>query len=212
MVVCCSDNVRAVLLSLSVALLLAGCEREGVVASSTAERAKEQVARPLPPDQARAERMRSFLDEDNRPKAMELARQLMRSKEREVRLEVVATLGWLGRPALHELTEMLADRDDFVQTLAQNNWLATFDVLPTDEEKARAILDAVRAADSPDTLSGILIKASDLEAKESLPLLERIILSYEGKPASSCAKAIFEHLAGEPWSSSGRTQKLIQGE
>ena len=158
----------------------------------------------------RALKMRSFLDENEDRTALELARQLMKSKDRAARLEVVAVLGWLGRRALPELTEMLADRDNFVQTLAQNNWSVAFDALSTDKEKAAAIRDAVGVLGDDPSVNEFLIKLCGLQSDSALSTLEEIIVGYNGKAASTQAKAMFEHLAGEPWSSLGRTQKLSE--
>lgn len=212
---CCSNSRRALSLAFVCILLLAGCEKENVVVSSgvpVTNAPASRRERPLSPEMKRAIEMRVLLEDGEDQQAMVQARQLMRSKERSVRLEVVAVFGWLGTRALPELTEMMSDRDDFVQTLAQNNWKAAYDGLATDSARAKAILAAVRSLDDMTALKEVLIKANDLETECALRTLEEIIVTCRGKPASTCAKASFEFLTGEPWSSESRTKKIIETE
>lgn len=167
------------------------------------------VEPPRTPDGLRAVRMRTHLDEGNMAAALRDARELMDSPEDDVREEVVKVFTWCGNKAFPELVEMISDPAPSVANLAFAGWEGLLADAPTDRIKALRIVEMVGRIKHVERIKAALMALTRMDASVSLPALERIILDNKGKPASTCAKEMFAHLAEEPWASPARTQRIL---
>lgn len=197
---------------------LSGCGRsDGDVRARASEEvvaeASNDVQRvSLTADQKRAREMRDVLDGEDEVRALAMARELMKSPEPSVRNETVTVLSWIGREALPELTELLADENANVADAALRGWVQAYAELRTVKDQQSAIARAVGKLKNVHDIRAVLMKTADLDLQDALPLLETIILSSRGAVASTCAKEMFEDLAGEPWVSPARTLKIANKE
>lgn len=183
-----------------------GCERgENALPASAVP-----TEQPMSAEMKEAVRMRAALDGGDVGEALAGARRLMRSEERDIRSEALTVLTWLGKRAMPELAEMMRDADGDLAQEALSGWEQGFDELKYDFERSRHLLAAVSNLTDRAMLDAVMMKITGLEETSALPLLQEVILSCRGLPASICAKEMFEHLSGEPWSSTNRTSTLIQ--
>lgn len=91
-------------------------------------------------DRAEAEKMEERVDSEDFTAALKIARQLMRSKDEEVRSRVVSSLGWIGIKALPELSEMLADENEDIAAEAFQQWKEMVDEVADEAMKGSLIV------------------------------------------------------------------------
>ena len=199
--------VNRAFLILAALACLCGCER-----GEDAPSAVVLAERPMSAEMKAAVQMRAALDGGDVREALAGARRLMDSKDREVRSEVVTVAAWLGKKAMPELAALMRDQDESIAQEALTGWEQAFGELNYDFERSKRMLEAVSNLTDRATIDAVLMKTSELELASALPLLEQVILQCKGKPASTCAKEMFAHLAGEPWSSTNRTAKVISNQ
>ena len=163
----------------------------------------------LSPEQRQARQMRAALDSGDIGTAVRLARSLMYSEDRDIRLEVVQTFAWCGRKTIPELIRLISDKDPGVSDAAYDGWKTAMTEVSSERVRAIMIENAVSNIDDVSKINDILMELTSLSEHLSLTTLEHIILKCRGRAASVCAKELFEHQSGEPWASPERTKLIL---
>lgn len=163
----------------------------------------------LTADQQLAEKMTARLDEDDQKGALEMARQLMKSSDVEVRTEVVGVLGWIGVKALPELSAMLADADAAVAAAALTQWQSALEEVEDEAVKAQLQEAAMMVLQSQEQLEEIATGLSNLPDALAVRSLVRIIQS--GNPvASEVAREQYKAATGEDFTSGSRAEAWLK--
>ena len=183
---------------------------EGPTGESEAVNEGESSAQEeLSPEQRQAREMRAALDFGDIDSAVRIARTLMYSENRDVRLEVVQTFAWCGRKTIPELIRLISDKDPEVSNAAYDGWKTAMTEVSSESVRAIMIETAVSKIDDVGKINDILLELTSLPEHLSLTTLEHIILKCKGRAASVCAKELFEHQSGEPWASPERTKWIL---
>lgn len=173
------------------------------------------VAGPLPVDDSQ-----EYTDEDGRPypkneqvlfaaadraverndvaAARSLASEVVKSKNRELRMKAVQTAGWFGEQAMAELTPYLSDPDSEIVEMAHDEWMTALQNIEDDGLKAGAIelaLDVIKDKQMLEDIAGELVGIDELAAIQVIAdVVER------GGPAVPNALEAYESITGEEWS------------
>lgn len=151
------------------------------------------------------------LDNGRNAFAMRHARELMDSTNVEVRLLAIEAFGWIGRFAVNDLAEMMADADELVSSEAQRRWELAFDEIPSESGKMQAIEKAVMFLKKQDTLDVVLMKLAEIECYNAVLVLSDIIASTNVSPvAVEVARTEYVSLAGEPFVDARRAAKVAK--
>ena len=141
--------------------------------------------------------------------AMRHARELMDSTNAEVRLQAVEFLGWIGRFALGDLAEMMADENEDVRLEAENQWEMAFEEISSDHGKMQAIEMAVTKLKKQHSLETVMMKLSSLEDWDAVRTLSNIIVSTNSTPvAIEVARSEYVSLSDEPFASAERAEQV----
>lgn len=157
---------------------------------------KELEAWANTPERKKVRRMWELLDIGDKREAIRLARDLMDSPDASIRREVAGCLGWIGEPAMDELTELLWDKDTDVVEDALSQWLQNFELLTDVEEKIALIKSAVGTMEKQEHVDTILMELAGIDEKLALEALSEIIEEHDGKMVGESAREMFEHLTG----------------
>jgi flagellar basal body-associated protein FliL len=161
------------------------------------------------PEQKIADAMQERLDEDDAGEALKLARKLLKATDREIRSEVVATLGWIGVKALPELSVMLGDEDEQVSDEALEQWLINIDEIEDHKAKAKMLTLAMGLTQNEDTLHSIVMEFSMIPEDIIVRSLVNVIQG-QNKPAVNVAREEYELITGETYTTPGAAEKWIR--
>ena len=173
------------------------------------------VAGPLPVDDSR-----EYTDEDGRPypkseqvlfaaadraverndlsAARSLASEVVKSKNRELRMKAVQTAGWFGEEAMAELTPYLSDPDPEIAETAHDEWMTSLQNIEDDGLKAGAIklaLEAIKDKTMLEDVAGELVGIDELAAIQVIA----DVIEQEGQAVPNVLEA-YESITGEEWS------------
>ena len=150
------------------------------------------------------------IDDGHDAFAVRHAREFMDSTNVEVRLQAVAAFGWIGKYAVKELAEMMADANDDVASEALRQWEMAFEEYSSESAKTREIGRAVSLLKDQDKLETVLMKISELEDYNAVKLLSDIISSTNVTPvAAEVARAEYASFTGEPFADEKRADQLV---
>ena len=152
---------------------------------------------------------REFLDSGENARAMNIARSLLDSKDPQILSGLVDIFGWVGKKGMAELEELMARPEPEVSSAALDAWELSVEEISGDFAKAHAITNAAAKLSSTSVIDAVLMHIISLREDYALPALEGLILGERGKVVGECAKSMFEHISGEPYSSPERTKKLV---
>lgn len=193
-----------------------GCQKESAVASvapGAATNAPTIVRKiVLTADQRQLAEARSALDSEDYARALKLARGLLDTKEPEVLSDLVGIFGWIGRRALPELEELMANDDAGIRTAALQAWELAIEDISSESVRTMVLTNAVSKLNDPAVIDGALMHILNIRTDYALPALEGLATNRSLGAVSTCARAAFEHIAGEPYSSPERTRRLIKDE
>ena len=151
------------------------------------------------------------IDKGRNSFAMRHARELMDSKDVDIRLQAVEAFGWIGRFAVNELAEMMADADEIVSSEALRRWELAFGEISSESGKMQAIEKAAMLLKRQDSLDAVMMKFAELEDYSAVQALSRIITSTNASPvAVEVARAEYASLAGEPFVDAGRAAQVAK--
>ena len=143
--------------------------------------------------------------------AMRHARELMDSTNAEVRLVAIEAFGWIGRIAVNELAELMADEDEDVSSEAQRRWEMAFDEISSEVGKIQAIEKAAMLLKRQDPLEAVMMKLASIEDYDAVKLLCRIITSTNASPvAAEVARSEYASLAEEPFLDAKRAEQVVK--
>ena len=207
----CSD---VLVISSLLLVVAAGCGRGGGEQTEPKRAATNSVAdtniavdNPTE-EQKLLQQAREFLDMEEYALAMRTARGLLGSKDGEVLSGLVDIFGWIGRKAMPELEELI-DRPQ-VSAQALDAWERAVEEISGETAKIFAVTNAASKFSDATVIDSILMHILDVDSDKSLRALEGLVLGQKGKAVSARAKAMFEHVAGEPYSSPERTMRLLK--
>lgn len=150
------------------------------------------------------------IDDGHDALAVRQAREFMDSTNAEVRLQAVEAFGWVGKYAVKELAEMMADADADVASEALRQWEMAFDEYSNEASKVREIERAAALLKDQDRLEAVMMKISDLEDYNAVKVLSGIISSTNSTPvAAEVARAEYASLTGEPFVDEKRADQLV---
>lgn len=162
------------------------------------------------PEEEAIESARDFLDSGENANAMRIARSLLKSSNAEVQSQLVDIFGWIGKKALPELEELIASRNPNVSTSALSAWEMAVEEINGEFSKNAAITNAAVKYSDAAIIDSILMHINIIDEASALMVLEGLVVNSKGTPAAARAKHMFEHIAGEPYSSPERTLLLIR--
>jgi len=140
---------------------------------------------------------------------MRHARELMDSANADVRLQAIEAFGWIGRFAVNELTEMMADANEDVSFEARRRWEMAFDEIGSEVGRMQVIKKAALLLKSPDSLDVVMMKLSSIEDYDAVRVLCDIITSTNAAPiAVEVARSEYVSLAGEPFTDAKRADQI----
>jgi len=160
-------------------------------------------------DQVTAELMQERLDDGNEDGALKLAQKLMKSKEVEVRSDVVTVLGMIGIKALPELSKMIDDEDEDVSQEAFQQWLSVLDELENDDLKQRMLTARMMMLSDVDTLEECVMAFSGMDEVVVINGLLPVIESNNPN-AAQVAREHYEHVTGEEYTTAEAAKKLVE--
>ena len=187
-------------------------------ATGRAERAGQLVNRRIPAvkaattaltaDQAEAEKMEARLEDDDQTAALAIARTLMRSKDPEVRAQVVAALGWIGIKALPELSKMMADESDAVAADAFQQWKESIGDVADEALKSQILVAGMQSLTGQDQLESCVMEFNDLPDDLAVRGLVTIIQS-SNPVASEVARDHYGFVTGGDYTTPADAEKWI---
>ena len=149
------------------------------------------------------------LDDGHDAFAMRHARELMDSTNADVRLQAVEAFGWIGRFAVKELAEMMADADEEVRSEALRRWEMAFDEISSEVSKLQEIERAVLMLKDQSSLDAVMMKLAVVEDYNAVRLLSGIITSTNvSAVAAEVAREEYASLAEEPFSDAKRAEQV----
>ncbi len=150
------------------------------------------------------------IDEGHDAFAIRHARELMDSTNVEVRLQAVEAFGWIGKYAVKELAEMMADADEEVSSEALRQWEMAFDGYSSESSKMREIERAADLLKAQHPLEAVMMKLAELEDYNAVEVLRNIITSTNATPiAAEVARSEYVSLTGEPFVDAKRANQLV---
>ena len=178
-----------------------------------------------PADRRLAERLQALMDDE---KPFELVREgaleALKSKNPELRIQAVESLGWFGERALVELTPLMADPDEDVAEAAVGAWELALNDLPTAGEKmsvSKMALEIIRDRDILTRIGGEfsgaaleLVNGESNEAKATryrVEAVQTILNMIESGRLSneSVGREIYEDISGHEWISVDEAEKYL---
>ena len=182
---------------------------EAVLLSTNSQNAAVEKKEPTE-EQIRLEKARHYLDCGENALAMREARSLLDSKDPEILSRLVDIFGWVGRRAMPELEELMSRGDEGLANSALDAWEIAVEEITSEYAKTVAVTNAVVKMSDATVINSMLMHVIDVRADYSLPALEGVIIGQPGKVSGEFAKATFEHITGEPYSSPSRTKRLLE--
>ena len=150
------------------------------------------------------------IDDGHDAFAVRHAREFMDSTNAEVRLQAVEAFGWVGKFAVKELAEMMADANEEVSSEALRQWEMAFDEYSSETSRMRELERAATLLKDQDKLETVMMKVSDLEDYNAVKVLAGIISSTNATPvAAEVARAEYASLTGEPFAGERRADQLV---
>ena len=151
------------------------------------------------------------IDDGRNALAVRHAREFMDSTNAEVRLQAVEAFGWIGKVAIRELAEMMADPDEEVASEAQRQWEMAFDELSSEGAKMREVERTAVFVKDQSQIEAVMLKLVELEDYNSVKVLGDIITSTNSTPvAAEVAREEYVLLAGEPFVDPIRTEQVAK--
>ncbi len=123
------------------------------------------------PDQKLMSMMEQAFDEDDVEILAAVAEVAILSKNKEVRENIVRSLGWHGSRTLVEMTPFLSDPDPEIAELAHDEWMNSLQDIEDDGVKAGVIEMALRSLADKDMLEDV---ASELTGIDDLKAIQTI--------------------------------------
>ena len=150
------------------------------------------------------------IDDGHDAFAVRHAREFMDSTNAEVRLQAVEAFGWVGKFAVKELAEMMADANEDVSSEALRQWEMAFDEYSSETSRMRELERAATLLKDQDKLDTVMMKVSGLEDYNAVKVLSDIISSTNSSPiAAEVARAEYASLTGEPFVGEKRADQLV---
>ena len=140
------------------------------------------------------------LNDEDQELAIELAKQAVKSKKAEVRIEMVDTLRWFGDKVMPELLMFIDDPDEGVRMDAMAAYQQAIYDIEEDTEKAKIIEISMRNLSDADALEEI---ASELIGMDDLLAVQTLVNVIDGKSKTGrrIAKETYETVTGEEYTS-----------
>ena len=140
---------------------------------------------------------------------MRHARELMDSTNAEVRLQAVEAFGWIGKYAVKELAELMADEDEEVRSEAQRQWEMAFDEFSSEAAKMHEIERAAKLLKDQSSIEAVMMKLAGLEDYNAVKVLADIIASTNSTAiAAEVARSEYASLTGEPFLDARRAEQI----
>ena len=138
------------------------------------------------------------LNDEDQELAIELAKVAVKSKNPEVRSEMVDTLRWFGDKVMPELLMFIDDPDEGVKMDATAAYQQAIYDIEDDNDKAKIIEISMRNLNDADALEEI---ASELIGMDDLLAVQTLINVIDGdsKTGSRIAKETYETVTGEEY-------------
>ncbi len=163
---------------------------------------------PKSPEQVTAAKMSDLLEGGDEKGALVIARQLMNSKDAEIRREVVDTLGWLGVRALPELSALLADESEEVAAEAFRRWEQAVDEVSDEALKAQLLAAGMQALKGEDDLEACAMEFNSLPDDIAVRGLLTVIQS-SNPVASEVARGHYAFVTGNAYTTPADAEKWI---
>jgi HEAT repeat protein len=160
-------------------------------------------------DERKATEMRDLLDSGHEREALQMARALMASPEAAVRSQVVTVLGWIGVKALPELTEMLADGEDYVADDALTQWKMAFDEIEGEAAKAELLVAAIGSLKKVEDMEALVMSFGQLPEGMAIRSLVQVIQSGN-ELAAGVAREQYEFTTGDAFTTAEAALALAE--
>jgi hypothetical protein len=164
-----------------------------------------------PEEIANIKACRDAIDNGHDVFAVRYAREFMDSTNADVRLEAVGAFGWIGKIAIKELAEMMADPNEDVASEAQRQWEMAFDEYSSEVAKMRELERAVGFVKDQAQIEAVMMKFANLEDYNSVKILSGIITSTNFSPiVAEVAREEYALIADEPFLDLKRAEQVAK--
>ena len=175
-------------------------------------------------DRKLCEAVQDALGAEDATKTIELASQLMLSKNPEVRSHAVDALGWFGPEALPELTMLMGDADEDVAQNAINAWESGVSEIDDATARLKVAGMAMKAIFSKDALQSIgaqfSIAATELiDAEEDaqtafdkrVEVVQSVVdlIDSPNSTLSEVGRDLYEDITGHEWISLSEAERYL---
>jgi len=206
------------------ACIVCSCNRDNSISETSEvekapdiQAASDDSSDVKPPLLSAEEQEAELLDEliscDKTTDALRHARNLMDSTNVNIRVRVVEALGWIGRRAIPEISEMMNDKSPAVAEQALTAWEQAFAEIDKESRQASVAVETAAMLKNPDQITSVLLHMADIEQSISLPALADFIENGRGNVASECARDVYKHITGgEVYESPESTRAFLRQE
>ena len=156
----------------------------------------------LPDEKEKLEALEKLIDAGDYRNALAVARDLMDSRSRYVKHELVANLGHIGAPALSELVELQEDQHLNIAVAAELMMDHILNEISNEKTRADTILSLVAEQSKGSTINCLLQRLYAMDEKIALSALSDFIKQEGSGLSGECAREAFEYISeGVPWQS-----------
>ena len=183
---------------------------DGKSGALLAQETEGMIEAPKTEEQRLAEELGAFMDDNEDGKALAVARQLLHAKDEDIRSDVLAALGWIGKRALPEMIEMTGDSDADIASDAFDHMMNTIRDIDDEDDRARMLAEALRLAQGEDAVFEIMIAVEDMEEVVAMRLVIGPACESTNPLVASAAKEWFEDTTGDDYAGPDSVTKWLQ--
>lgn len=156
-----------------------------------------RVLAQLSEDELKLVRMNLHMNSGDKKQALKVARDLMDSDRADIRRLVAQAFGWIGAPALTELTQMLKDPDPSVVQEALEKWQTAFDQISTEDLSPTMLMDLLPVLESRELIHCALMTTTRMSLRNGLETVSGVIEENAGNALlQEVAREMWTHLTG----------------
>ena len=183
---------------------------DGKPGGLAAQETPRMIEAPKTEEQRVAAELDAFMDDNEDGKALVVARKLLHAKDAEIRADVLAALGWIGKRALPEMIEMLGDSDADIASDAFDQMMNTIRDIDDEDDRARMLAEALRLAQGEDAVVEIMIAVEDLEEVIAMRTIVGPACESANPLVSEPAREWFEATTGDDYAGPDSVTKWLQ--
>ena len=148
-------------------------------------------------DELKLVRMNLHINRGDKKQALKVARDLMDSDRADIRRLVAQALGWIGAPAMVDLTQMLRDPDPSVVQEALEKWQTAFEQFSADDLSPTMLMDLLPVLESRELIHCALMTTTRMSLQNGLETVSGVIEENAGNALlQEVARDMWTHLTG----------------